>query len=142
MRMKVASKYGVFKHGPGYKGVPSLRVFVPHALGLEPLVQRGSLVLLHDQDGAWIAERWSGYFAWLAFELTQDDFKACPGNEPPPPTALEVYQTWGTRSPEEIRRLGVNESLGRPRRDRWRRRLGQTADALEVVARATRPQNS
>lgn len=112
MRIRVAPKYGVFKHGPGYKGVPSLRVFVPQALGLEPLVQRGSLVLLHDQDGAWIAERWSGYFAWLAFELPQDDFKVCPGNETPPPTALEVYQTYGGPvRPEEIRRLGVNESL-------------------------------
>ena len=41
MRIRVAPKYGVFKHGPGYKGVPSLRAFFPEALGLEPFVQSG-----------------------------------------------------------------------------------------------------
>ena len=43
---------------------------------------------------------------------SEEDFEACPGDEPPPPTALEVYRTYRAPSAaEEIRRLGVNESL-------------------------------
>ena len=112
MRVRVAPKYGIFKHGPGYRGVPSLRAIVPEALGLEPLVQRGSLILLHDQAGEWISERWSGYVAWLAFELPPNSFEACPGDQSPPPTSFEVYQKYeGPVRPDEIRRLGVDDSL-------------------------------